>query len=204
MLDIVFEDHSILVINKPTGVLSQPGKTMDGSVDTAVKQYIDQYDGPTLVHRLDMDTSGLMVFAKNVESHRCLHQQFERRLIQKRYTAVLVNVPTGLGGRIELPLMPDYVNRPRQKVAAEGKLSITTWQKIVAGGNRIHLYPLTGRTHQLRVVAASNRGLSSAILGDRLYGSSSLSDRLHLHADFLSLIHPTTSHRVHFKSSAPF
>lgn len=205
VLEIVYEDESVLVVIKPAGVLSQPGKTVDGSLDTAVKEYLSNYDGPTLVHRLDMDTSGLMVFARDKPSHLNLHKQFEKRLIQKRYTAVLENEPIGIGGQIRLPLRLDLPNRPKQIVCRDtGKLSVTSWYKCSHDLTRIRLFPSTGRTHQLRVVSADKRGLGAAIVGDRLYGVVQNQQRLLLHADTLGFSHPVCAKPMTFFNAAPF
>jgi len=205
MLDILFEDDSILVLVKPSGVLSQPGKDTDGSIATQLRSYCVNYTGPMLVHRLDMDTSGLMVFAKTKAAHLSLQQQFERRLIRKRYCAVLETELEALGGRVNLPLKLDYPNRPRQVVCFQsGKLSSTVWTKMPNSPQRVWFYPLSGRTHQLRVVASSVEGLCSPILGDRLYGDETSAHRLMLHADRLGFSHPVTNKHLEFVSAVPF
>jgi len=209
MLHVAFEDESILVVNKASGVLSQPGKTRDGSVVTEVRDTFPDARGPLLVHRLDMDTSGLLLLAKTRNAHRLLQQQFEHRQVHKRYTALLVRNPIGLGGLIQLPLARDWENRPRQRVDyQDGKSCVTFWrlsQDASVGPSdssqcRVHFYPQTGRTHQLRVHAAV--GLNCAIVGDRLYGTASI--RLMLHADRLSFIHPDTDTRIRVALDASF
>jgi len=209
MLHIVFEDKTLLVVNKASGVLSQPGKTRDGSVVTQVRKGFQDARGPLLVHRLDMDTSGLLLLAKTRNAHRHLQQQFEHRQVRKRYTALLPQTPTAMGGIIHLPLRADWHNRPRQRVCFEqGKWSITAWRK---SGNRasdhqhlthcrVHLYPQTGRTHQLRVHMAA--ALNLPIVGDRLYGKPGL--RLMLHADRLSFTHPDTNKPITVAVEASF
>ena len=205
MTQLVFEDEFIVVCVKPSGVLSQPGKSIDGSVATELRSHCAGYDGPMLVHRLDMDTSGLMVFAKSKAAHLSLHQQFERRLIHKRYCAVLDRELQALGGRVSLPMRVDYPNRPRQVVCFEsGKPSTTVWVRRSEQSNRVWFFPVTGRTHQLRVVASSRLGLNRPISGDRLYGDSSSAPRLLLHADRLGFSHPATGESVEFFNAAPF
>jgi len=203
-LPVVFEDDALLVVNKPSGMLSQPGKSMDGSVLTRVLGSGRALHGPVLVHRLDMDTSGLLLLAKTREVHRALQQQFERRQVRKRYQARLELPVIALGGRIHLPIRLDVDDRPRQIVCFEhGKASTTLWHKSgSADPCAVTFYPLTGRTHQLRVHAASMEGLGSAIACDRLYGNEDQSEktltedicvrekRLMLHADFLQFEHP--------------
>ncbi|MFT4728558.1 MAG: tRNA pseudouridine32 synthase/23S rRNA pseudouridine746 synthase [Granulosicoccus sp.] len=206
---IVYEDDSMIIVNKPAGLLSQPGKTI---VDSVVSRIEIAYKGvcnPTLVHRLDMDTSGLLMLAKNRLAHRNLQQQFEHRKIGKRYRAVLEHSIEGVGGRIHLPLRLDIDNRPSQIVCYQfGKSSTTVWHKDPeAQGNSVVLYPLTGRSHQLRVHLADPEGLGVAIKGDRLYGGASDAEpwsRMLLHADFIAFDHPVTGERVSIYSPAPF
>ena len=201
MLHVVFEDEALIVVNKATGVLSQPGKTRDGSVESQVRHSRSDARGPLLVHRLDMDTSGLLLLGKTRDAHRKLQQQFEQRKVVKRYTALLTAKPASLGGIIELPLSKDWNNKPCQCVDfINGKSAITGWRlaedscqsKKDAPYHRVHLYPTTGRTHQLRVHMA--QGLHCAIVGDRLYGTAA--ERLMLHADRLSFNHPVTNART--------
>lgn len=208
-LHIHFEDEHLLVVDKPTGVLSQPGKTMDGSMATQVLDAYPQATGPMLVHRLDMDTSGLMLFAKSRDVHRQLQQQFEHRKINKRYCAVLTKEPLGLGGHMQLPLRLDIDNRPVQIVCFQhGKSASTLWrverEKQMARtiGRRVVFTPITGRTHQLRVHAAHRFGLNAPIVGDRLYGEPAV--RLMLHADRLGFNHPVTNECIKIRSDAPF
>ena len=203
-LPVVFEDEALLVVNKPSGMLSQPGKTMDGSVLTRVLGSGRELHGPVLVHRLDMDTSGLLLLAKRREVHRALQQQFERRQVRKRYQARLAHPVSALGGLIRLPIRLDVDDRPRQIVCHEyGKASSTLWHRRQPDDPcAITFYPLTGRTHQLRVHAASPAGLGSPIVCDRLYGVKEQTEenlsgcshvshkRLTLHADYLEFQHP--------------
>lgn len=200
-LNIAFEDDHIVVVDKPSGVLSQPGKTIDGSVATAAKARFPDATGPMLVHRLDMDTSGLLLLAKTRESHRALQQQFEKRTVRKQYVAVLGAIPAAAGGMINLPLRLNVDNRPEQIVCFQhGKPAETLWRKNRSDPYRIDFFPVTGRTHQLRVHAA--RGLMLPIVGDRLYGVAA--DRLMLHASMLIFDHPVTQERVAVNSPAPF
>jgi len=201
----MFEDDALLVVDKPAGVLSQPGKTVDGSVATQVREMYPHATGPLLVHRLDMDTSGLLVLAKNREVHRALQQQFEKREVDKRYTAIVQGRVAGLGGRIALPLRLDIEQRPAQMVCRQfGKSAVTLWRPVAVEGEttRLMLQALTGRTHQLRVHLADQRGLGLAIVGDRLYGKAA--QRMLLHADRLAFTHPTTGLRHQVASDAPF
>ncbi len=205
MLEIVFEDSHLLVINKPPGVLSQPGKQMDGSIATQVAEQYPDATGPLLVHRLDMDTSGLIMLAKNRSTHRALQQLFEKRKIAKSYIAVLRSKPAGIGGLIDLPLRADIEDRPRQIVCFDhGKKSRTMWQVLehTGGVTRVLFTPVTGRTHQLRVHAASVLGLACPIVGDRLYGNES--DRMLLHANSLKFIHPVTQKALQLRSDPAF
>lgn len=206
---VVFEDDSLIIVNKPAGLLSQPGKHINDSVSVRVAEAINSELEPVLVHRLDMDTSGLLMLAKNRDAHRTLQQQFEKREIGKRYRAVLTGVPEGVGGRIHVPIRLDIDNRPTQIVCYEhGKKATTVWHRDPgAGANSLVLYPLTGRSHQLRVHLADPAGLGIPIKGDRLYGKAShdrSTDRMMLHADFLSFNHPSTGIRCSVECPAPF
>lgn len=191
-LDIVYRDDSILAVDKPSGVPSVPG--LDGR--KSVQEKLSEAGLEAIpVHRLDMDTSGVLLFALNEDAAASLRQQFQEHSVKKTYIAVLETVgeipPEGV---IELPLSPDYDERPRQKVdRAAGKPSVTHYRVIgrSAGLCRVELHPLTGRTHQLRVHCAHSDGLGSPILGDRLYGSPS-APRLHLHASSIVFRHPVT------------
>lgn len=220
-LPVVHEDDSLIVVDKPSGMLSQPGRQVSDSVLTRVLDSCPDAQGPVLVHRLDMDTSGLLLLAKNRTAHRILQQQFEHRLIGKRYLARLCRVPEAMGGRIQLPLRLDIHDRPRQVVCQEhGKLSITIWHRCKRGdAHCVWLYPLTGRTHQLRVHLAHPQGLGIAIQGDRLYEKhyqSAAADyrleapdksngtRLMLHAQYLAFDHPVSGVRITLQSDMSF
>jgi len=184
--------RSFLVINKPAGLLSVPGRSRQPSVESILKaQYAEVY----MVHRLDMDTSGLMVVALTKAAYHHLQQQFLRRTVHKEYVATLERDITG-SGTISLPLRPDPLDRPRQVVDPDhGKPALTEY--IALGGRRVRLIPHTGRTHQLRVHCAHSQGLNNPILGDNLYGSMA-ADRLHLHAEVLAFDDPDTGERLTF------
>ena len=197
-IEIIYEDDWLVVVNKPSGLLSVPGRIGNHSVATILHK---RYPNSILAHRLDMGTSGLLVAAKNRSIHAALQQQFADHTIRKRYVALLDGTPTTEKGRIELPLLCDPINRPRQVVDYERGKPATTDYEII-GDNRVALYPQTGRTHQLRMHCAHPDGLGCPIRGDELYGQAS--DRLYLHADRLELIHPVTGQRMTFECPAPF
>ena len=268
-LEIVFEDEWLLVVNKPAGMLSVPGKAEDrDSVYHRLKKKYPEATGPMIVHRLDMATSGLLLVAKTKEVHRDLQAQFANRSIKKRYVAVLDGVivqtekeketkpiaeettliaeetvstkktakvertdlalentelrpertekvekdkktkrteRTGRTGRIELPLCLNPLDRPRQIVSREhGKEAITEYRIICESEKhtRIAFYPLTGRTHQLRVHAAHPEGLGCPILGDELYGKKA--DRLYLHAEYIEFRHPISGKILRIQKEADF
>lgn len=206
---IVWEDDVLAVIYKPEGWCSIPGKSHQANLLDEAYRLWPGISGSVIVHRLDQDTSGLMVIAKNAQVHRALGQQFERREVQKRYVALLEGRIDAAHGTIDLPIGPDLENMPHQRVDhEEGKEAITQYEiKSVEekGGQpvtRVVFHPQTGRTHQLRVHSASAEGLNAPILGDRLYGH--VADRLYLHAEALSFTHPVTRERLHFECPAPF
>lgn len=200
-LQILYEDADICVVSKPAGMLSVPGKGSGESVLDVVRRRHPSATGPRVVHRLDMSTSGLMVVANTMEAYLHLQAQFARREVKKRYIAILSHPLTQKTGIISLPLRPDLDDRPRQVVdPVHGKPAITRYEQI--DGPRVALYPLTGRTHQLRMHCAHRDGLNNPILGDRLYGHPA--DRLYLHADRLTFRHPTTGRELTFTSPAPF
>lgn len=191
--EILAEDDALLVINKPSGLLSVPGKTSQDSVYQQVKRLRPDTTGPIIVHRLDRSTSGIMLIPKTVHAYHHLQQQFIRRSIEKRYVALLDGEITENEGIINLPIRPDIDDRPRQLVCFEhGREAITHWQKVSTqdGRTRIHFFPKTGRTHQLRVHAAHKLGLNAGICGDELYGKAG--ERLKLHAASITFIHPGT------------
>ena len=208
-IDIVYCDSDLTVVNKPSGLLAVPGKGEENQdcVTARIKAlYPDCPDHPE-VHRLDMDTSGLMVVALTADAHRELSLQFHDRQTEKRYIALLDGELHGDEGTIELPFRLDVENRPHQIYdPVQGKTGTTHWKKLSLenGQTRIEFQPVTGRTHQLRVHAASEHGLGIPILGDRLYGSGTGPGQLKLHASFLSFIHPRTGERLEFHSAPPF
>ena len=207
-LKIVYEDDAICVVDKPAGMLSVPGKDNVESVESLMRQRWHQYDSnPIMVHRLDRDTSGLMVVARTLEAYHSLQQQFARRLAAKRYEAVLDGVPATHEGTINLPLIPDITDRPRQCVDMQhGKPSVTTYRVVSTRANRtlVWLYPHTGRTHQLRVHCAHPLGLATPILGDPLYGRGTAAPRMYLNAAELEITHPVTGLRMQWKSESAF
>ena len=199
-LRILYQDTDIVVVDKPSGMLAVPGKEALPSVQEEIRGMFPEAAGPLIVHRLDMDTSGLMVLALHEEAYHNLQEQFVKHVVSKRYTAILEHpLPVGQTGRIDLPLCPDITDRPRQMVHYDyGKRSITEY-KVVGeeqGHALIHLWPHTGRTHQLRVHAAHPLGLDNPIVGDRLYGTAG--ERLCLHAEELSFLHPRSGEKVTF------
>ena len=209
-LNIIYQDSDIIVVDKPAGMLSVPGKNDAPSVLSLLQRKMEDNIFP--VHRLDMDTSGLMVFVRNKKAQRNLQRQFETHSIVKRYIALLERKPDSEQGTISLPLSPDMADRPRQMVDyRHGKQALTHYrlctspstpmrrQFLTVGDNLVELSPLTGRTHQLRVHCAHPGGLASPIVGDRLYGTTN-HPRLCLHAEYLEFRHPTTGEIVIFKN----
>lgn len=204
-LETIFEDDDLIVVNKPAEFLSVPGIHIQDSVYTRIKQQVKNISGPIIVHRLDMSTSGLLVLAKNKKAHKNLQAQFINKTVQKRYTALLDGIIKNNKGTINLPLRVDLDDRPRQLVCFEhGKTAETNWELIEHknGKTKIHLYPITGRTHQLRVHASHTLGLNIPIIGDDLYGKKA--DRLYLHADTLEFAHPITKQQLIFHKKAGF
>ena len=203
--EIVYEDTSLLVVNKPAGLLSVPGKEAADSVLSLIRARLPLADGPLAVHRLDMDTSGLLLIAKTKEAHQRLQREFEQRLVRKRYIALLDGRVKNDCGRISLPLRPDPHDRPRQMAdPVHGKAAITDYEVLERRDERtlVAFYPLTGRTHQLRVHAAHPLGLHCPIVGDTLYGIPA--DRLYLHAETLEFTHPMTGKRITLRVEEKF
>ncbi len=198
-ITVIYEDNDLAVINKPAGLLSVPGKELEESVQSQAKELFPKADGPLIVHRLDMATSGLMLIAKSKKVHEDLQKQFLAHSINKQYVAVLDGIINEDKGEINLPLRVDLDNRPRQIVCFEyGKAALTRWQVIsrINGQTKVKLYPVTGRTHQLRVHAAHQLGLNTSIVGDPLYGKKAT--RLMLHARDIDFLHPTLKKRLTF------
>ena len=205
-LDIIYEDENILLINKPAGMLSVPGKEDAVSVYSLMREQYPEADGPLTVHRLDMATSGLMLIAKTKRVHQNLQAQFKNRLVRKRYVALLEGIVPKDKGTVDLPLCLNPLDRPRQMVHTEhGKPAITDYQvleRLDGKRTRIAFYPRTGRTHQLRIHAAHPLGLHCPIIGDELYGEKA--DRLYLHAEYLEFTHPITGETVRITKEAEF
>lgn len=204
-LKIIHEDAQILVIYKPAEFLSVPGKNIQDSVYQRIKDSYPEINGPIIVHRLDMSTSGLMLIAKSEKTYKYLQYQFIKRIVKKRYVALLDGLIEAAEGIIELPLRVDLDNRPQQLVCYEhGKNATTKWKVIERknGKTRIHFFPITGRTHQLRVHAAHPAGLNTPIVGDDLYGVKG--ERLHLHAEWIKFRHPVSKEMVQFELEADF
>ena len=205
-LDILYVDEYLLVINKPSGLLSVPGRG-DDKQDCLISRVQAEYPDALIVHRLDMSTSGIMVVARGKEVESLLSVLFQKRKIHKKYIAVVDGTLSPSTGIIDLPLVTDWPNRPKQKVDFESGKSSQTEYQVISNDNdstRIELTPLTGRTHQLRVHMLS---LNHAILGDELYAKKEViekSERLLLHACYLSFTHPVSDKFLEFKSKAEF
>jgi len=202
-LKIIYEDDCLVVVNKPFDLLSVEGINVKDSVYTRLKIILKTE--PLMVHRLDMATSGLLAVAKTKEAHKLIQKQFLKRTVKKRYTALLNGTVENDKGKINLPLRGDLDDRPRQLVCFEfGKKAITEYEIIERKNNitKVYFYPITGRTHQLRMHASHPSGLNAPIVGDDLYGTSS--DRLYLHASHLEFIHPKTKEVMRFESKEEF
>ncbi|MBA3462946.1 MAG: RluA family pseudouridine synthase [Deltaproteobacteria bacterium] len=203
----VYEDKHVVVVDKPIDLLSVPGRSgaLRDSVQTRLRARYPDATGPLVVHRLDLETSGLLLAAKDEATHTALQAQFARREIEKRYIAWLAGDVKGDRGVIELALRVDLEDRPRQIVdPVHGKPAVTEWSVLARedGRTRVAFVPRTGRTHQLRVHAAHPAGLGVPIVGDRLYGTAA--DRLHLHAERIAFVHPTSGQRIELESPAPW
>jgi len=207
-LDVLFQDQSLLVLNKPSGLLSVPGRGPDKQ-DSLARRVQQEYPEALTIHRLDMETSGLVVMAKNPQIHRHMSLLFQQRNVQKQYIAVVDGLIESQQGKIDLPLITDWPNRPKQKIDHDsGKASVTHYKVIARdprlSTSRVELRPITGRSHQLRVHMLS---LGHAILGDRLYGCGQVqgkASRLQLHACRLAFRHPLTLESLDFTHTAPF
>lgn len=203
--DIVSEDEHLVVVNKPSGLLSVSGKSSEDSVYHRIQVSYPEASGPLVVHRLDMATSGLLLIAKSKEAHKNLQAQFKNRSIKKRYIALLDGQIEEQSGTISLPLSADYNNRPCQMVDLEnGKQALTNWRNLGCINNitRIEFTPITGRTHQLRIHAAHFTGLNAPIVGDELYGNKG--ERLCLHAEYLEFKHPVSGKTISIEKKADF
>ena len=211
-MTIIYQDQQIVVVDKPSGFLSVPGRGVEKidsvahRISTIIPGCIDQ----PAVHRLDMDTSGLLVLALTKDAHRNLSKQFQDRLTEKEYIALLDGAlpkEQGNSGTITLPFRLDIENRPYQIYdEIHGKMGISHWRRISVenGITRIHFQPITGRTHQLRIHSAHPKGLGLPILDDPLYGNGADPGKMKLHASKLSFAHPGTSERLTFTSPVPF
>ena len=203
-LSVVSETDDYLLADKPAGLLSVPGKSEPDCLEARVQSYC-----PTAltIHRLDMATSGLMIFAKNKPAQRHLGLQFEKRQTVKTYQAEVAGQPNAESGRLNLPIWTDWPHRPRQKIDfQQGRNAVTDWTVIKRSSNTTHvgLYPVTGRSHQLRLHMLC---LGHAIIGDRLYAADEIfqhSKRLHLHAETLKFREPTGGAWVEYHSPCPF
>ena len=207
-VETLYEDREIAVIHKPEGLLSVPGKdAAQPSVYALMRRKYPEATGPLIVHRLDMATSGVLLIAKTEFAYHRLQKAFLNHQIQKKYVAIISGKDISEKGIISLPLLPDYLNRPRQIVNHEqGKEAITEYEilECIDGSHlRIALYPKTGRTHQLRVHCAHQEGLNAPILGDPLYGNEKAA-RLHLHAEEITFEHPLTGKKITIKRKADF
>lgn len=204
-LHILHEDHEIVVVSKPAGLLSVPGKG-PGLADCLISRLQVAFPQALLVHRLDRDTSGVMVFAQTPHAQRHLGLQFEKRTTRKTYVARVWGHLEPKTGSVDLPLIVDWPNRPRQMVCHEtGKAAQTDWrvQRHEEGTTRVRLYPKTGRSHQLRVHMLA---LGHPILGDPLYAERAARDfdRMMLHSEELRIRHPDGGRGMAFRDPAPF
>jgi tRNA pseudouridine32 synthase/23S rRNA pseudouridine746 synthase len=204
-LEILYEDEWIISVNKPNDFLSVPGKILSDSILTRLKIKYPEATGPLLLHRLDMSTSGILLASKTKEVHQQIQNQFFKRSIMKKYIALLDGELSNHEGEINLPLIGDFTDRPKQKVCMNiGKKSKTIYKVIEKknGKTLVEFIPITGRTHQLRVHSAHYLGLNCPIVGDDLYGSRNT--RLFLHASELLFYHPVLKKNIHIKSSPSF
>jgi len=205
-IEIIHEDEALLIVNKPSGLLSVPGR-LEEHKDSLETRLRDIYPETLLVHRLDVPTSGVMVFARTKAAQRHIGMQFEKRQTRKTYVARVWGKMTEDDGHIDLPLIVDWPNKPRQKVCHEtGKPSQTDWVVLEreADATRVRLHPTTGRTHQLRVHMMA---IGHSILGDRFYADDAAlmaADRLQLHAEELVLRHPVGGAEMVFSAAVPF
>ncbi|MBE0586007.1 MAG: RluA family pseudouridine synthase [Desulfofustis sp.] len=208
-LHLIHSDRSLVVVNKPGGLLAVPGRGPDKQdciVNRARQRFPDMVPQPA-VHRLAMQTSGLMLLARTAGAHRELSRQFAQRLVRKRYIALLEGTLPTDAGTIALRFRLDPENRPHQVYDPDnGKKGVTLWRKLAeeATGTRVEFTPLTGRTHQLRLHAAHRLGLNAPIIGDSLYGNGSFGERMFLHSSYLAFIHPETGIPREFFSEPPF
>lgn len=203
MPDLLYRDDALLVVNKPAGLLAVPGRGVDKQ-DCLSSRLQLEFPDALVVHRLDMSTSGLMVFARGAEMQRRLSQMFHDRDVGKRYVAVVASKLEPETGKVDLPIAADWPNRPLRKIDTEsGKLSLTRYRVLQhdAATTRVELEPVTGRTHQLRLHMAA---IGHPILGDALYGDAASASRLLLHACSLNFAHPLYGDSLNFNNLPPF
>ncbi len=209
LLDILHIDPDFVIVNKVSGMLSIPGRgpeKIDSVTDRVKRMFAVDINYPA-VHRLDMDTSGLMVVPRTKEALRNISIQFQERLTKKRYVALLEGELEGQSGTIELPFRLDIDNRPIQIYdEVHGKMGITHWENMGIEGayTRISYVPITGRTHQLRVHSAHEKGLGIPIVGDPFYGNGTGPGQMKLHACELTFAHPVTDEPMAFRSDPDF
>lgn len=208
-MKIHYADDHIIVVEKPGGLLSVPGRGPDKQdcLVSRVKQITPNCIEQPAVHRLDMDTSGIMVLALTTAAHKNLSQQFMNKTVVKKYIALVDGVVAEDKGEIELAFRLDPGNRPYQIYdPIQGKLGLSYWRKLAREGNktRIEFTPVTGRTHQLRLHSSHKSGLGFPIVGDRLYGTGKEGEQLMLHAASLSFSNPADNRPMHFESAPPF
>lgn len=208
-LDVVYADRKIVVVNKPSGLLSVPGRgpeNQDCVVNRVREMFPESRRFPS-VHRLDMDTSGLMVLGITARANRELCIQFQQREVDKKYIGLLDGLVAKPEGMIDLPLRMDRFNRPYQVYdPIHGKRALTQWRMLGVedGHTRVEFILLTGRTHQLRVHSAHPLGLGCPLVGDRLYGTGTGPGQLRLHAGYLRFTHPKTKEIMEFATEPPF
>ncbi len=207
-LDIVYQDDDLIVLNKPSGLLSVPGRLPEHN-DSLATRVMAQFPSATVVHRLDMATSGLILMALNKPAQSHISRQFQQRTTSKQYLARLEGIPANDSGSIDLPLRCDWPNRPKQMVDFDqGKPALTHWsvisKDVATNSCTVELKPVTGRSHQLRVHMLA---LGTPILGDKIYASETgkqQAPHLQLHAAMLEITHPTTEKPLTFRQAAPF
>ncbi|ADE13199.1 RluA family pseudouridine synthase [Sideroxydans lithotrophicus] len=202
-IELIYQDDYLLLVNKPAGLLAVPGRGADKQDCLSARLQL-QFPDALVVHRLDMATSGLMVFARGARMQSRLSNMFRDREVGKRYVAVVAGRLEPETGEVDLPIAADWPKRPLRKIDSElGKPSLTRYRllELDVSASRVELEPFTGRTHQLRVHMAA---IGHPILGDALYGDESSAPRLLLHASWLSFAHPFSSEPLNFVSAAPF
>ena len=203
MLEIIYQDEGLIAVNKPTGLLSVPGRGPDKQ-DCCLSRVTAEFPEALMVHRLDMDTSGLILFARSLEVQRNISLQFEKREISKVYIALVEGIIEKKVGMVDFPMRKDMTQRlpPKHIVdCIRGKKALTEWRVLerYAASTRVALFPMTGRSHQLRV---HMNAIGFPIVGDNIYGTTS--ERLMLHAQTLEMAHPTTGEPMRLECPSPF